>query len=185
MKKITIGLAVACLAACNSSSDTAKVDSMSTSKDTTATKAAINSPYEIGYSSKFEMGDPKYAEAVLTLWKAWDAGDLTSTKSYFADTVDLHFSNGGSLHASRDSATAMAQAVRNSMASTVSSVDVVTALKSTDKNENWALIWGKEVNTDKKGGKDSSYIHEAWRFDKDGKVNLMYQFKAGAAPPKK
>ncbi|MDE3125689.1 MAG: hypothetical protein KGK14_09260, partial [Bacteroidota bacterium] len=58
-------------------------------------------------------------------------------------------------------------------------------IKSIDKNENWALIWGKEVDTYKNGKKDSTHIQETWRFNKDGKADLFYQFKAAAAPPKK
>jgi hypothetical protein len=59
------------------------------------------------------------------------------------------------------------------------------SVKSTDKNENWALIWAKEVNKYKKGKVDSSYVHELWRLNKDGKVDLVYQFRASAAAPKK
>jgi hypothetical protein len=44
---------------------------MSAGTDSTATAStmmpAINSPYEVGYSSKFEIGDPKNAETVLNL----------------------------------------------------------------------------------------------------------------------
>jgi hypothetical protein len=44
----------------------------------------------------------------------------------------------------------MGQADRDRYASFASTVDVVTSLKSADKNENWALIWGEERLTDKK-----------------------------------
>ena len=60
MKKILIVTSMAFFAACNNSTDKAKVDSMSTGTDTTATAAttmpAINSPYPVAYSSKFEIG---------------------------------------------------------------------------------------------------------------------------------
>jgi hypothetical protein len=74
---------------------------------------------------------------------------------------------------------------RNKLASSVSSVDAVMAVKSTDKGENWALIWGKEVDTDKKGKIDSSALQETWRLNKDGKADLVYQFRAAFIPPKK
>ena len=189
MKKILIVTSMAFFAACNSSTDKAKVDSMSAGTDTTAaatiTMPAINSPYEIGYSSKFEIADPKYAETVLGLWKDWDNGNLMNSKDRFADSITLHFSNGAMIHASRDSALAMAQAERNKLASSVSTVDAVMSVKSTDKGENWALIWGKEVDTDKKGKVDSSELQETWRLNKDGKADLVYQFRATFAPPKK
>jgi hypothetical protein len=47
----------------------------------------INSPYDIQYSSKFIMGNPKYAENVLTLWKDYDNGTLSAHKDLFADSM--------------------------------------------------------------------------------------------------
>jgi hypothetical protein len=41
----------------------------------------------------------------------------------------------------------------------------------------------KDIN--KKGKVDSFYLQETWRFNKDGKADLLYQFKAAGAPPKK
>ena len=189
MKKIFIGASITLFAACNSSSDKAKTESMST--DTTATAVApktmpdINSPYPVAYSSKFEMGDPKNAETVLGLWKDWDNGNLANSKDRFADSVMLHFSDGSMIHTTRDSALAMAQKVRDSYTSSVSRVDAVMSVRSTDKNENWALVWGLETNTNKKGKVDSSYLQETWRLNKDGKADLVYQFRASATPPKK
>ncbi|MFL5808056.1 MAG: hypothetical protein ACJ749_00965 [Flavisolibacter sp.] len=186
MKRVFIVGFMAFFAACNNSGDKAKVESMSAAKDSsTTTMAEINSPYPVGDSSKFEMGNPKNAETILNLWKDWDNGNLMNSKDRFADSVTLHFANGATISTSRDSALAMAQAERNKLASSVSTVDAVTSLKSSDKGENWALIWGKEVDTDKKGKVDSSYLQETWRLNKDGKADLVYQFRAAAAPPKK
>ena len=58
-------------------------------------------------------------------------------------------------------------------------------IESIDKNENWVCVWGMETDTDKKGKVDSSYLQETWRFNKDGKADLFYQFRAAATPPKK
>jgi len=188
MKKILIVTSMAFFAACNNSTDKAKVESMksdTTASTATTTMPDINSPYAVTYSSKFEIGDPKNAETVLNLWKDWDNGNLMNSKNAFADTVSFHFSDGSMMHASRDSALAMAQKDRDGYASSVSTVDVVMSAKSTDKGDNWALIWGEERLTDKKGRKDSSALHEAWRLNKDGKVDVVYQFRAKLTPPKK
>jgi len=85
----------------------------------------------------------------------------------------------------RDSVMAGAQTFRNTIASSVSSVDAVMAVKSTDKNDHFALIWGKEIDTDKKGKVDSFYLQETWGFNKDGKANLLYQYRKSATPLKK
>ena len=197
MRKIFIISSVALFAACNNSGDKAKVDSMNV--DTTATATAktmpdINSPYPVIYSSKFEIGDPKNAETVLKLWKDWDNNSLMNSKNSFADTVTFYFSDGSMMHASRDSVLGMAQKIRDSQASITSSIDAVMSAKSLmnnrsskpeDQNQNWALIWGEERVTDKKGKKDSSAIMETWGLDKDGKVNLVYQYRKKLTAPKK
>jgi len=130
------------------------------------------------------MADPKYGQTILTLWKDWDNGDLSAHKDMFADSVEMHFADGSMMHSVRDSVIVAAQTFRNMFTSAVSSVFTVTSLKSTDKGENWALIWGKEIDTDKKGKVDSFYLQETWRFNKDGKTDLLYQYKAAAMPPK-
>lgn len=178
MKKIFVFAAVVLLAAC----DSKKKEPAKTGGEQTA--STIKSPYEIRYSSQFVMDEPKNAETLLTLWKDWDNGNLSAHKEMFADSVELHFSDGSMMHASRDSVLAGAQSYRNTFASSTDKVDAIMAVKSTDKKENWALIWGLETNTDKSGKVDSSYLQETWRFNKDGKADLMYQFRAAGAPPK-
>lgn len=191
MKKLCIVATTALFAACNSSNEPAKVDSMKSPSDSATTSATtpamrdINSPYPVTYSSKFEAGDPKYAETILGLWKDWDNGNLANSKNAFADTVTLHFYDGTVIHGARDSVLAMAQTQRNTLASSVSRVDAVTAMKSTDKNQNWALVWGMETDTDKKGHVDSIELQETWGFDKNDKAEVVYQFKAATRPPKK
>ena len=159
-------------------------DSSSTAASSPTMKD-INSPYAIGYSSKFVMDDPKNAESLLTLWKDWDNGNLSAHKDLFADSVSFYFSDGSMLVAKRDSAVAVAQKVRNLITTSVSSVDAIMAVKSADKNEHWALIWGRERDTNNKGKVDSFDLQETWRFNNDGKADLVYQFRHASTPPKK
>jgi hypothetical protein len=183
MKKIIVIASVALFAACNSNKNEPAKSGSDTTGTTTQMKD-INSPYQVNYSSKFAVDDPKNAETLLNLWKIWDAGDLSKAKDMFADTIEFHFSNGDMMRASRDNAIAEAQKERTSLGTAISSVDAIMALKSTDKNEHWAAIWGMEKDTDAKGKSDSSYMQEIWRFDNNGKANLMYQYRAAGAPPK-
>jgi hypothetical protein len=181
MKKILIVASVVLFAACNSKK-TEKDEPAKTGSEQTG--QTINSPFPVMYSSNFALGDPKNAETILTLWKDWDGGNLSAHKDMFADSVEMHFADGSMMHSSRDSVIAGAQAYRNTFESSVSEVHAVMATKSVDKDENWALVWGKEIDTDKKGKVDSFYLQETWRFNKDGKANLMYQFRASATAPK-
>jgi hypothetical protein len=152
MKLPLLLAALAFLAACNSTAPGSTADSAKIISDSASTVKAIQSPYDIIYSSKFVMDDPKNAESLL---------------------------------GSRDSIIAAMQSVRNSFSAAVERVNAIMAVKSTDKNEHWALIWGMEKDTHKNGKVDSVYLQETWRFNQDGKADLLYQFSQAAAPMQK
>ena len=143
------------------------------------------SGYTPVYSASFSIGDVKNAETVLALYKIWDGGDLESSKSIFADSVSFYLADGSMVAGRRDTAVASMQAYRNGFSEVKNEVHAVFPVKSADKNENWVCIWATEYSTDKKGKKDSTQLQETWRFDNDGKINLVYQFAAKAPKPKK
>ena len=182
MKRLFFTATVAILASCNSNqpvqTETAKpaIDSAVLS---------INSPYNVSYSSKFVIGSSKNAETILTLWKDYDNGNLSAHKESFADSIELYLADGSKLHSSRDSIIAIIQKHRNMFSAVSDRVDAVTSLKSTDKNQDWVLVWGMETDIDKKGKVDSVNLMETWRLNKDGKADLVYQFNQVAATPKK
>ncbi|SRR5258706_4790711 len=140
-------------------------------------------PYTATYSSKFEMGDNKNAEMILAAWKSWDDGDLQTSRKLFADTMHFYLRDGSEMHGRTDSTLKGAQDFRNTFSAVKSTVHAYFPIKSTDKNENWVCIWGTEVSTDKKGKVDSIGLQETWRFDKNGKVDLLYQFGRSLVPP--
>lgn len=185
MKKILVFLSVAAFASCNSGKNETKVESMTATDSTKKEAVAVTYPYDVQYSSKFEMGDANQAKTILDLWKDWDNGNLSNSKASFADSVEMHFATGEMMHAHKDTVIATAQKIRDGLSSSVSTVDAVVPLKSTDKNENWVAVWGKEVDTHKDGKVDSTYLQETWRFNKDGKVDLLYQYMAKPLPAKK
>jgi len=129
------------------------------------------------------MGNPKNAEDLLTIWKVWDSGYLAAYKDLFADTVEMHFSDGSVVRESRDRLTETGNAYRKTLAKVVSSVRMIMPVKCIDKNECWALIWGKEVDTYKDGKVDSFLLQETWRFNNGGKADLVFQYKSAAAMP--
>ena len=181
MKKFFIAVITVSLFACNTAEKTPPVEN----KEAATTKADINTAgYSLTYSSSFDIGDPKHAEAVLALWKDWDNGNLEPSKMLFADSVSFFTSDGTVISGPRDSAVASVQNFRNMYSAIKSTVHAVFPVKSTDKNENWVCIWGTEVNTDKKGKTDSVHLQETWRFNKDGKIDLLYQHSRVAKPQK-
>ena len=177
-KIILFFLVVIAITSCNS--DEAKVDSMS-SKDSTSNESY---PYTATYSSKFEIGDSKYSQTILKMWKAWDNGDLNSVKDMFADSVVMRLGNGYEDRGTRDSILAHAMQYRNTLDSVSSKVIAFVPLKSTDMDENWVGVWGTEVFRDKSGKIDSVHLHEIWRLDKNGKINFMEQYNRPATAPK-
>jgi hypothetical protein len=166
------------LFSCDSEKKTDEVEP----KDKTASEN-IEYPYKAEYSSSFEIGNPKHSEAILKLWKSFDNGDLSVTKDLFADTIHIYTKEGMTIEGPRDSVVMGAQQWRDQLASVQSKVTAFVPLRSTDKNENWVLVWGTEISTDKAGKVDSVYLQETWRIDKDGKVDLMYQYGAKPEPP--
>jgi hypothetical protein len=185
MKKILFLFSLAAFAACNSNE--AKVESMSAT-DSSATTAndTITYQYAADYSSKFAMGDAKNVRTIFDLYKDWDANTLDNSKDRFADSVTLMFSSGEMMAGTRDSIVAKSKGFRNSMGTITTQVHAVVPLKSTDKNEDWVLVWFKEYRTDANGKKDSTEMQETWRLNKDGKADLLYQYaQQNPAPQKK
>ena len=160
-------------------------------KDSGSTKMDdnMNYPYSPDYSHNFEIGNTKNVMAILQLYKDWDNNTIENSKNAFAEMNDtLVFASGDILTGSRDSIIATAKKIRTSMGTVQDVVHAWVPLKSTDRNEDWVLVWTREIRTDANGKKDSSELQETWRFDKDGKVNLLYQYeqqppKMGPPPP--
>jgi hypothetical protein len=150
----------------------------------TAVTISNMSGYTPTYSASFAMGDAGNAETVLALYKSWDNGNLEPQKNSFADSVNFYFSDGRVIGARRDSAIATMQAHRNMFSAVKNTVNAIFPAKSVDKNVNFVCIWATEYTTDKKGKKDSIDLQETWGFDKDGKVNLVYQYSKAMKPPK-
>jgi len=174
---------MAMLAACGSNPAVSTTDSTKMKKDSVVAIRPIQSPYSVLYSSSFVIDDPKNAETTLAIWKAYDNGNIAAVKDLFADTVEVDLAGGMMMRASRDSVIAGIQAYRNTMSAVVDEVNAVMAVKSTDKNEHWALVWGKEKDTHKNGKADSVYLQETWLFDDAGKAKLLYQFAAQPSKP--
>jgi|SRR5579863_2218392 len=183
MKKNLLFASLFILLSCNSNQP-AQTEPAKPAADSVAMQD-INSPYAIGYSAKFVMGNPKYAENVLTLWKDYDNGTLSAHKDLFADSIQAVLGTGSVMHGSRDSVIASIQKYRSSLSGAVDRVDAVMAVKSTDKNEDWVLVWGTETDTHKNGKIDSVNLQETWRVNKDGKADMILQYMRPAAPPKK
>jgi hypothetical protein len=182
MRKIYLFAAIAFLVACTSGADKSKTEAMTASDSDSAKQESLTYPFTPDYSSNFEIGDAKNAQTLLQLYQNWDNNTLDNSKSSFAEIDTMYFSDGSMFAGSRDSLFAVANRMRGQMGSVVDSVHAWVPLRSKDKKEDWVLIWTREISTDLKGKKTAKELHEVWRFDKNGKINLVYQYEQH--PPK-
>lgn len=170
MKKL-FGLFCLALAfnACNEKKESAQ------GADSTSTKQmALSLP--VSYSSSFEMGNADYVAMIVKgSWKDWQDNKMDNMKSWMADTVVAVQSNNKTIRGV-DSVAANWNRGRAKYTSVVDSINAATSLFSTDKKENWVLVWATEHSTDNKGKKDTVSVMETWRINKDGKADLLLQF---------
>ena len=186
MKQLLIAACIACaFVACNTATNSSNTNDTTAATDTTtAMNENVSYAYPVEYSSDWSIGDPKYAQTVLELWKDFDNNTLDNSRDAFADSVSMDFS-GMSMSGPKDSILAGAKAKRGSFKNVTSSVEVVTTLKPKGKDETWVCVWGKEVDTQNNGKMDSLYLQENWMFNKDGKIAYMSQFQSMPAKPAK
>jgi hypothetical protein len=128
------------------------------------------------FSSDFEIGDPSQADKVVDLWKQYDENTLDKGLDYFADTVTLAMHDGWKYHGTRDSLMKLMKQKRGEYSQINSVIIGIIPLRATDIKENWVSIFGTEYTT-RKNKMDSADIQEYWRFNKDGKIDMMHSFK--------
>ena len=183
MRKIFAAVFTVSLFACNDSGT--KTETATTENTEVKANVPTNTyGFTPTYSASFVMDSAKNTETVLALWKEWKEGDLSQSRSHFADTVAFFMADGTSMSGATDSLLKNMQGYRSSFKSMETIVDAIFATRSTDKDENWVSVWGVEMPTDMKGKKDTVSLQETWRFNKAGKVDLMFQAtRKGMLPP--
>ncbi|CAN5555848.1 hypothetical protein BH11BAC3_BH11BAC3_40010 [soil metagenome] len=141
-----------------------------------AAKPEVKLPYTASYSSDFEMGNPAYVATILQgSWKDWETNNMDNMKSWVADTI-VAFHSDNTMVQGADSMMARWKKGRAEYTSVKDTIDAAMAVYSKDKKENWVLVWAKEINEKPDGTKDTSYLMETWRINKDGKADMLLQF---------
>ena len=146
------------------------------STDTTMVKAAVALPYTLSYSSSFKMGNPEHSAMILQgSWKDWEMNTLDNMRSWVADTITVYHSDN-TMVKGVDSLTARWNRGRAKYSAVAVDIHSVLPVTSTDKNENWVLVWATEVDTKMDGKKDTVEVMETWRINKDNKADMLYQY---------
>lgn len=159
----------------NDKTASATADSAVKKEVPSATGDNLTMPYTAMYSSQFTVGDQKYAQMVLNLFKQWDDNKMKDGMSNFADSVNF-YTNNWTFHGSRDALYTASQQQRDMYPEVKTVVSAYMPVHSVDKNEDWVLIWSTGYTKDKKGVSDSLNYQDTWRVNKDGKVDLVYQY---------
>ncbi len=179
MQKLLFVFGVCLLAiACNNEKKESAVNT-----ETAAVKPAMTLSMPATYSSSFEMGNPDYAAMIVQgSWKDWQDNKMDNLRSWMADSVVIITSNETTIKGV-DSVAAVWKRFRDGYTAVTDSVDAVMPVYSTDKKENWVLVWVTEYNTNLKGVKDTSSVMETWRINKDGKADLAFQYESNKKKP--
>ena len=177
MRKIYLFASVAFLASCTSGPNKSTMEAVKTSDSDSTKHESLTYPYTASYSSDFEIGDSKNVQTLLELYQNWDNNTIENSKNSFADTDTMFFADGNMFAGSRDSLIATAKKMRGQMGKVVDSIHAWVPLRSKDRDEEWVVIWSREYSTDVNGKMKAKELQETWRFDKNGKINLMYQYE--------
>lgn len=163
----TVGILV--LVACNN-------EKTETAGEGENAKKMPSLPFTAAYSSSFEMGNPAHTATILQgSWKDWEENKLDNMKNWMADTI-VAFGSNNKMVQGLDSMMAIWKRDRAAYSSVIDTIDAVIPVYSTDKKENWVLVWAREISTKPDGTKDSVAIMETWRINKDGKADFLLQY---------
>jgi len=139
-------------------------------------KKAVTLPYTATYSSAFEMGNPEYTATILQgSWKDWEENKLDNMKNWMADSI-VAFHSDNKMVVGLDSMMARWKRGRAEYSSVADTIHAAISVYSTDKKENWVLVWAQEIGTKPDGKKDTVALMESWRMNKDGKADMLLQF---------
>src|SRR3954464_12898396 len=135
MKKLFVMLSLAvAIIACNENNRPA------VNKDTSSAKqAAFSLP--VSYSSSFEMGNSDYATMIVKgSWKDWQENYFDNMKSWMADSAVIGQSDNKTIKGV-DNVSANWKRSRAKYTFVVDSINAAMSVISTDKKENWVLVW--------------------------------------------
>jgi len=172
LKKITFIIAISAIVfACNTEKKTEVAESPAV-----AVKTPISLPYVPSYSSSFAVGNPDYATMIVQgSWKDWEDNNLDNMVNWIADTITAVHSNNQVTHG-LDSLMARWKKGRAEYSKVNTTIDAVMPVYSTDKNEDWVLVWASEIDTKLDGTMDTVALMETWRINKQGKADLLMQY---------
>ncbi|MFZ1675629.1 MAG: hypothetical protein WAT91_00070 [Saprospiraceae bacterium] len=158
-----------------SNAQTTKTPTDTISEEKNLGQKDMDYPFPMAYSAKFKFIDPEKGKMVLNFCKNFENNTIENSKGIFADKVTIDMPKL-KLKANRDSVLAAIKLYRTSFTSFKTELDVVMSVKSTDKGDDWVLVWAIDEYTDKDNVKHRVKYQQVWLLNKEGKISFMEQF---------
>jgi ketosteroid isomerase-like protein len=142
-----------------------------------AAASPVVMPYTATYSSQFN-NDASDQDVLLVLnsYKAWENADMPALRSTFGDSLSFNRWDGTVYSGLTEGVTDNWAVFRDSLSSVKIKIGAWSKNHSIDKNENFILVWYREIDTYKSGKIDSAEWHDINQV-KDGKITWYAQYK--------
>jgi hypothetical protein len=146
-------------------------------KNTSATNKKQYYPYSPLYQTDFTKGDEAKANTVLNIWKGYESGNFSSYLAHFAEDVTMVFENDRFTD-KKDIAVEKLRVRRKHITTTQIHVEYWQPVFMPRLQEHWVFIWGRFEGTIRRNDLESWNIHQVWKFNKDGKIYFMQEYKS-------
>ena len=168
MKKLIMMVAIAgFFAACNQAKKEEQKESAS----------YIQMPYKANYSSDFNSNVSDSAVlTVLNSYKYWENADMNGLAATIGDSLYFQGWDGTRVNGTNADIMKLWSSHRDSMSKVEISVDAWTKDHSADKNDDFVLVWYKEIDTYKTGKVDSASYADINQL-KNGKIYWYAQYR--------
>jgi hypothetical protein len=168
MKKLVIMAAAALFfAACNNEKKEGQKESGS----------SIQMPYKANYSSDFNSNVSDSAVlTVLNSYKYWENADMNGLAGTIGDSLYFQGWDGMKLNGTNADIMKLWSSHRDSMSKVEISMDAWSKDHSADKNDDFVLVWYKEIDTYKSGKVDSANYADINQV-KNGKIYWYAQYR--------
>lgn len=135
-----------------------------------------NQAYPILQNLSF--GNDSYSGIVLKVWKDFETNAYNNSAAFFADDV-VSYSAHGNVYNGKQNIFKRANEYRNSLSAVKFQILACTTLKSpSDPDHEIVMIWAERNYTNKDGSIVKTNGQEAWYFNKQGKIDKVFQFSA-------
>jgi hypothetical protein len=167
MKTLTALFLFSLLCACNNSHG---------DPDSVQAPDSVYYPIAPVHSNEFEKGQPQHAMRVLQVWRQYETGNVKKESASFSDSIRFILPdvvwNG-----KKDSVLSLYQKRREGYSNMQSFVYSWMPVHVSDEGDDMVWVWGLYDGTRKNGQRDYAIVHEVWRFDRNGKIKELEQFR--------